>query len=196
MAMTVIVLSACSSPDDSEKQAAVRPTTPAQVEAKQREAERIIDQQMGKMQRKEASTWPCSLFPQPELETLVGNPLDKGSYAFNNVSENDHEYKSESCDWSGKGGSGNEVRLWVSLPKHFKSGRVECSPGSANQKISGVGEQAWWDYQKYWGGGTLRVCSPEAMLEVKVTVANKDEGTARKIAQTMATKVLESRSGM
>ena len=69
---------------------------------------------------------------------------------------------------------------------------MECSPGSANQRTSGIGDQAWWDYQKYWGMGTLRVCSGKAMLEVKVTVKSKEEAAARKIAETMATKVLAS----
>lgn len=191
MAMTVLVLSACRS-SDSKNEAAAPPPTPEHVEAKQQEADKIIEQELTKVQRKEAATWPCSLFPQPEIEALVGNPLDKGSYAFNNVSENDHEYKSESCDWSARSDEGNEVGLWVSVPKHFKSGRVECSPGGVNQEISGIGDRAWWEYEKYWGRGALRVCSAKAMLEVKVTVKSKDEATAKKIAETMANTVLQA----
>jgi hypothetical protein len=156
------------------------------------DAQRIIDQQMKGLKEREAATFPCSLFPQAEIETLVGNPLDKGAYAFNNVIRNDHQYKSESCDWSAAGGDGNEVGLTVSLPKHFASGEVECEPGSDDQKTSGVGDQAWWDYQKFFGMGTLRVCSAKAMLEVKVTVTSKDQALARKIAQAMAEKVLAS----
>lgn len=52
--------------------------------------------------------------------------------------------------------------------------------------------QAWWDYKKFFGMGTLRVCSAKAMLEVRVTVTSKDEKLARKITQTIAQKVLAS----
>jgi hypothetical protein len=188
--MGMLFLAACSS---SNKQASeTAEPTPEQVKAMQREADKIIDQQMTKLQKKEASTWPCSLFSQSEIEALAGNPLDKGSYAFNNVSDNDHEYKSESCGWSASGGGSNEISLWVSLPKHFKSGRVECSPGSTDKKISGIGDQAWWEYQKYWGAGTLRVCSEKAMLEVKATMKGAEEAAVRKTAQAVAEKVLAS----
>jgi hypothetical protein len=42
--------------------------------------------------------------------------------------------------------------------------------------------------------GALRVCSTKAMLEANVTVKSKDEAAARKIAQTMAEKILASQS--
>jgi hypothetical protein len=176
---------------DRMEASARQQATTAQSAAPEQQAQAIIDQQLQRMQEREAATFPCSLFPQAELEALLGNPLDKGSYAFNNVSDNDHSYKSESCAWSAAQGSGNEADLWVSQPKHFVSGQVECSPGSG-QEISGIGDQAWWNFQKYFGTGTLRVCSTQAMLEVKITMAGKNEAKARKIAGTMAEKVLES----
>jgi hypothetical protein len=46
-----------------------------------------------------------------EIEALVGNALDKGSYAFDHRFENDRQYRSESCDWSAMQGEGNEVGL-------------------------------------------------------------------------------------
>jgi hypothetical protein len=156
------------------------------------EAQKIIGQQMKHMQEREAATFPCSLFPQAEIEALVGNPLEKGSYTFNNVITGDHQYQSVSCDWSAARNGGNEVDLTVSLPKHFASGQVECEPGSDDQKTTGIGDQAWWDYQKFFGMGTLRVCSTKAMVMVKVIVPSKDQALARKIAQTLAEKVLAS----
>jgi hypothetical protein len=155
-------------------------------------AQKTIGQQMKRAQAKEAATFPCSLFPPAEIAALVGNPLEKGSYAFNHVIRGDHEYKSESCDWSASASGGNEVRLSVSLPKHFASGQVECMPGDDSQKTTGIGDQAWWDYDKLLGTATLRVCAAKALVEVKVTVPSKDETTARNIAQSMAEKVLAS----
>jgi hypothetical protein len=191
IAMGLVLLCSCGTPDTETNETSAQ-ATPEQIKEAQEEAAKIIERQMANLQEKEASTFPCSLFPQEEIEGLAGNPLDKGSYMFNHVSDNDRNYRSESCDWSAKGGEGNEVALWVSLPKHFDSSKVECSPGSANQKISGIGDQAWWDYQKYFGMGTLRVCSAKAMLEVKVTLKSKDEAAAKKIAQTITDKVLTS----
>ena len=189
MAMSLLLLSACGTPDKEIE--TLDQANPEQVKEAQEEASKIIERQMANLKEKEASTFPCSLFQQEEIEGLAGNPLDKGSYMFNHVSENERNYRSESCDWSAKGGEGNEVSLWVSLPKHFDSAKVECSPGSA-KKISGIGDQAWWDYQKYFGMGTLRVCSAKAMLEVKVTLTSKDEAAAKKLAQTITEKVLAS----
>ena len=192
MAMGLVLLSACGTSEKAKDQPKPAPATPEQIREAQQEADKIIKQQMARVQQKEASTFPCSLFTQQEIEALAGNPLDKGSYALNHVSENDHNYRSESCDWSAKSEQGNEVGLWVSLPKHFDSGKVECSPGSATDKISGIGDQAWWQYQKYYGMATLRVCSAKAMLEAKVTMRSKEEAPARTIAQTIAEKVLTS----
>lgn len=177
---------------EADEKGGIQPPS-GQVEGIDPQAQKIIDQQMKGLQEREAATFPCSLFPQAEIDALVGNPLDKGSYAFNHRVEDDRQYKSESCDWSVVGGEGNEVGLWVSLPRHFASGQVECSPGSTNRKITGIGDQAWWEYQKYFGMGTLRVCSATAMVEVKVTVENRDEAKAKKIAQTMAERALASR---
>ncbi|HXH72443.1 MAG TPA: hypothetical protein VNI58_06495 [Mariprofundaceae bacterium] len=189
--LSLSLLASCGSSDNESNETTAPQATPEQVEQMQKDAQKIIEQQMTKMQQKEAATWPCSLFPQADIEALAGNPLDKGSYAFVNADENGHLYKREACDWSAKGGEGNEVSLWVSLPKHFKSGQVECDSGSGNA-ATGIGDKAWWDYQKYWGMGTLRVCSSKAMLEVKVTEKSKSEAAAKKIATTMAEKVLTS----
>lgn len=187
------LLSASPGAGDAEAgDTALAQAPPEQAERIDKEAQKIIDEQMKSLQDREAATFPCSLFPHADIEALAGNPLDKGSYAFNKVSTNDRQYQSESCDWSAAGGDGNEVGLWVSLPKHFASGQVECMPGSDHQKTPGLGDQAWWDYKKFFGMGTLRVCSAKAMLEVRVTVTSKDEKLARKITQTIAQKVLAS----
>jgi hypothetical protein len=190
----LLFVSACGAQDaakPAEKSATAQPNDDA-VKKAQAEADAIVRQQMAGMQRKEASTFPCSLFAQQEIEALAGNPLDPGSHTFNHVDEDGRRYRSESCDWSAKGGEGHEAGLWVSLPKHFDSGKVECSPRSANTQIDGIGDRAWWDFQKYFGLGTLRVCSTKAMLEVKVDLTGNDEAAARAIAWKMAEKVLAS----
>jgi len=192
MIMGLGLLAACSSSDNDSDETLSDASNPAQIEQMQQDAQKIIDQQMNRMQQKEAATWPCSLFPQADIEALAGNPLDKGSYTFVNAFEDDHQYKREACDWSARGDDGNEISLWVSLPKHFGSGHVECSGGDASKALAGIGDQAWWDYQKYWGMGTLRACSDKAMLEVKVTEKGKDEAAAKNTAMKVAGKILAS----
>lgn len=193
MAMSLVLLSSCGPSEKAKDEPTPAPASPEQIRQAQQEADKIIKEQMAKVQQREASTFPCSLFTQQEIEALAGNPLDKGSYALNHVSEDDHNYRSQSCDWSAKTTEGNEVGVWVSLPKHFDSDKVECSPGSASaSKIPGLGDQAWWEYQKSYGMGTLRVCSAKAMLEAKITMKSKEEAPARTIAQTIAEKVLAS----
>lgn len=193
LAMSLVLLGSCrGAPEKPAEETKPAPATPEQIKTEQQAADKIIEQQLASLKRKEASTFPCRLFPQQDVETLVGNRLEAGSYAFNHVSDNDRSYRSESCDWSAPFGEGNSARLWVSLPKHFDSGKVECSPLSGSKQVSGIGDQAWWDYMKSFGMGTLRVCSDKAMLEVKVRVKSKDENAARAIADTMAEKVLAS----
>jgi hypothetical protein len=189
---SMVLCCSCGKADEARTEQAPPQPASEQAKAAQQEADRIVKQQMANLQQKEASTYPCSVFTQQEIEALAGNPLDKGSYAFNNVFEDTHEYKSVSCGWSATSEHANEVTLWVSLPKHFRSGKVECSPGAASDKIPGIGDQAWWNYQKSWGIGTLRVCSEKAMLETKVTMKGQAESAAKTAAQTIAGKVLGS----
>jgi hypothetical protein len=196
----LLVLISCKGNGDEPKEPAIVQETPESVPDMQEEAGRIIEEQMTKMKKKEASMFPCSVFTQQELESLLGNPLDSGSYAFEHRSEDDRQWRSESCGWSGKGEEANEVSLWVSLPKHFDGGKVICYPppgaGANNpyapREISGLGDQAWWEYQKSWGIGTLRVCSDKALVEVKVDLAGNDEALAERVARSMAGKIISS----
>ena len=156
------VLWGCGGSDKEAQEKAATQVGAEKVEEMSREADKIIDQQMEKIHEQEAATFPCSLFPQEEIEALVGNPLEEGRYTFENRSEDGRKYGSESCAWSAKGAEGNEVNLWVSLAKHFDPHQVVCYPplGAADnnpwapKKVPGIGDQAWWEYEKSWGIGT------------------------------------------
>lgn len=76
---SILIASACSSSNSPRNERAEPAPTQEQVKAMQNEADKIIGQEMTKMQQREASNWPCSLFPQAELEALAGDPLDQGS---------------------------------------------------------------------------------------------------------------------
>ncbi|MEK6775888.1 MAG: hypothetical protein AABY87_03265 [bacterium] len=157
MASGLVLLCSCGTSDKETAETPSVQSSAAEVEEMTREADKIVEQEMENMQKQEAATFPCSVFTQEEIEALAGNPLDKGSYMFENRTEDDRVYKSESCAWSAKGGQGNEVSLQVSLAKHFDSGQVVCYPplGAeddnpwAPKKVSGVGDQAWC--AELWG---------------------------------------------
>src|SRR5688572_6934376 len=94
IAMGLVLLCSCGTPNKEADETPAQ-ATPEEIKEAQEEAEKIIERQLANLQEKEASTFPCSLFPQEEIEGLAGNPLDKGSYMFNHVSENDRNYRSE-----------------------------------------------------------------------------------------------------
>lgn len=200
MAAGLVLLCSCGTSDKETAETPSVQSSPAEVEEMTREADQIVGQGMEKMQKQEAATFPCSVFTQEEIEALAGNPLDKGSYMFENRTEDDRVYKGESCAWSAKGGQGNEVSLRVSQAKHFDSGQVVCYPALgaeadnrwAPKKIPGIGDQAWWEYKKSWGMGTLRFCSAKMLAEVHVDLTGDDEAAAEKMARAVAGKVLAS----
>ena len=188
--VSALLVCSCGGADKASKETPAQ-ASPQEIARQQQEADRIVKEQMGKVQQREAATFPCRVFTQSDIESIAGNPLERGNYMFNNVTEDTHTFKSESCDWSARG-SGNEVALWVSQPAHFQSGHVECAPGMGKEESATAGDRAWWDYKKSFGMGTLRVCSSKAMLEVRVIVTDKDEATAKRIAQRTSEKVLAS----
>lgn len=199
MVVVLFFLTGCGGSDKPAEEKAAMQAAPDQIEGMTKEVEDMIDQEMAKIQKKETSTFPCSLFPQEELETLVGNSMTPASYAFEHVNEGREGgdariYRRESCTWLPQEAEGNKVWLNVSLPKHFDSGQVICYPAldydpdnySAPKPVSGIGDQAWWS------GVGLEVCSAKALISVTVRLAVDDEAHARNIAWTMAEKVLAS----
>jgi hypothetical protein len=183
-------------PEEAEPEAQL----PArEVEQLWEQAGEIIDEELGKVAAKEAARFPCSLFEQQEVEALIGNALEPASYTFENISENGHDYQGESCEWFTFADDANEIGLRVSQAKHFQSGSVECkAPSNADsgphapRSTPGIGESAWWEYDKSWGMGTLLVCSTAARIRVEVDLATDDETAALAAARTLAERALEN----
>ena len=180
------VVAACGKSDKPRDEPAPVPgPTPDQAQAQQ-----IIEQQLDAMQQKSAAKFPCSLFTQPEIEGLMGLSLDPGEYTFNNVDEDNHQYQADECLWS-KLNVPDEARLSVSQTKHFKSGKVECDAGGLHHKLTGLGDEAYWEWQSY-GIGELRVCTTQVMVKARIYKKGKDEATNQKIARAVAEKALAS----
>jgi hypothetical protein len=155
------------------------------------EAAAIIDSTLGQMRRQEAGTFPCSVFTVADLAQLTGTPVDSGAYTFVHQNEDNREWRSPSCAWSGSNEQATDVDLWVSLPQNFDGGQVICHPAIGAKEVSGIGKTAWWSFMDGFGIGTLRVCTDKALLEVKIDRPNGKEDEVQGVARTIAEKVLE-----
>ena len=186
-------LASCGGPREEEETTTVPPSS-EELSEQMAEADQIIQRELDRQKTESAASFPCSLFEQRELETLLGNPVDSGDHTFEHRSENDRSWRSEACSWSSTEEGGAEMSLWVSRPEHFDSGRVECySPlDRAAGELSGMGDSAWWTFDKYWGIGTLRACSEKALVEVKITRRGGDEESLESIARTIAERLLSA----
>lgn len=184
-----IALTACTREKENKK----KTTLTKSDEAAQREAEVIIKRELEKMEKKEAVTFPCSLFKTDEIIAINGNPVESGAYTFNHMDEDGRKFRAAECAWLNKEEGGGTVNLWVSRIEHFDSGKVECYPPpgkSGPGNLAGIGTAAYWDFVKYFGMGTLRVCSEKALFEVKINKKGADEGAVQGMARKVAEKAL------
>jgi hypothetical protein len=156
------------------------------------EASRIIDSTLTQMKRTEAATFPCSLFSAQDVAQITGTPADSGAYTFVNRSEDDREWKSESCTWSGSNEQDTDVDIWVSQPQHFPSGQVICHPLIGGKEITGMGRAAWWTFMTGYGIGTLRVCTDKVLLEVQISRPNGEEEGVLRTAREVAERITAS----
>lgn len=157
------------------------------------EAEETIDPADEHEAERNAATFPCNIFSAAYLERVMEVAMDGGAYSLVNRTEDEHAWKSDACVWKAKGDAVGEADLWISQAKHFDSAKVECyAPLAGGDPLDGVGNNAWWRYQKSWGIGTLRVCGPSALLEVEVTRPGTEEAAVRQSARTIAQRALEA----
>lgn len=192
--MTAALLAACADPQPEAQQETVFD------EERFEEAAEMIDRELERVEREAEATFPCSLFTSDELATMVTAPVGPGSYTFVHRSEDDHEWRSLSCSWASLDSEGAEVSLWVSRPEHFSGGSTECHPlaGYGFREVSGIGSSATWGFgaSADRANGTLRVCSPQALLEVTVELpGTTDEARVLTAARTVVEKALVEASG-
>jgi len=190
LAAALIIIGAACSGGAEDNEQDLSSDSPSPADAAQ--ADSMIAGAMQQLKETEMARFPCSLFRPEEMTGIAGVPVDSGSYTFVNRSEDNIEWKSEACAWSRQEDMNTVVDVWVSLPAHFPSGKVECHPLTGEPEVPGIGKSAWWQYYDGYGLGTLRVCSDSALMEVKV-----DKGKSASEAQTQETarKVAEEIMG-
>ncbi|HKY61636.1 MAG TPA: hypothetical protein VJP59_11560 [Gemmatimonadota bacterium] len=190
--LAFVLVSACGGGEEPEPAGGGMEAIDAQIE----EAEAIIDRELARVEREEASTFPCSAFTQAEMEALAGDSLAAPMYAFLHKTENESAWRAESCDWLEAKEGGTSVSLWVSRPEHFDSGQVECYWLGGELRTEGLESlpgvrEARWDFPGF-GRGTLRVCADRALVEVLVDRGDEDEGAAFETARGVVEKTLGS----
>lgn len=140
-----------------------------------------------------AGEYPCTLVAHATVEQLAGNALEPGDANTFNHDENGVLWTSAECIWSLPPGPGVELELEVTDPAGFPSGSVGCPPlGEPTTPVDGLGPAATWswvDPGTELTVGTLRVCSAESLVDVRVS-GSVDEAALRAAAIGVATEVL------
>lgn len=184
-----VTVTACTRESDNQK----RITLTKNNEVSQQEAEAIIKQELEKMQKKEAAAFPCSLFKTDEIAAIIGNPVESGAHSFIHMYEGERKFRAVDCSWPNKEVGGGTVNLWVSRNEHFDSRKVECYPPlgkSGPGNLAGIGREAYWEFDKYLGMGTFRVCSEKTLFEVKISKKGADESTVQGMVRKVAEKIV------
>lgn len=135
--------------------------------------------------------FPCTLITTEEMSELAGNPMGGGDLSVNVVDEDGVTYDGPECTWPAVEQGGTEVRLQVSRAEDFPSGTVGCPPPTGEYTdILNLGDSATWsvDSGTELEVGTLRVCTPEAFVQV---VADGPVGTGvQAVALAVAQKAI------
>lgn len=139
--------------------------------------------------------FPCDLFTPAAIEKLTGNPLD-GDATTNHITEDSWTWTAKTCTWSNFPATVSEpteVTLNVARADGFESGTVDCPPlSNTAQAIDGLGTKASWSWTDPGTTitvGKLRVCAPNALVDVDVSGAGT-EPTLQQIARTVAEAAL------
>lgn len=124
----------------------------------------------------EESQFPCDLVSQEKIDEIAGNPLDTGAVFTNHVTEDTESWTAMECSWTTMAlDESTEVILDVSLADDFPSGSVECPPiPGSSEPVDGLGTSAQWSWVDAGTTvtvGDLRVCSDDALVQVKVSGA-------------------------
>ncbi|MCC7078495.1 MAG: hypothetical protein IT198_15335 [Acidimicrobiia bacterium] len=117
--------------------------------------------------------YPCNLLPHEEVETIAGNALESGDTITNNIDESGTKWTAQECTWAASELGGTEPTLAVSTPADFPSGAIDCPEPPNGTPVSGLGDQAYWQWTEAveQGVGELRVCTADVMLGARVSGA-------------------------
>ncbi|MDO9590553.1 MAG: hypothetical protein Q7J04_05365 [Microcella sp.] len=123
---------------------------------------------------------PCGAADAAELEAIFGSGFGDGRAGSANVTENDVTWTPDSCTWQA---DGIEMQLRVAEAADFEGGFVCLEPiavGRDLEPVSGVGDQAWWEFTDRSGAeGELRVCTGDTLVEVLVDAESGESASLR-----------------
>jgi hypothetical protein len=134
--------------------------------------------------------FPCTLVTQAEVSQLAGNDVEPGDVSTIHVTEDTTTWTAEECAWPSNASEYPlEVTLAVSRAADFPSGVVGCPPIlGASTPVTGLGTEASWSWSDPGTTlkvGELRVCTPDALVHVRVSGAT-DETSLQQTAVGVA----------
>lgn len=137
--------------------------------------------------------FPCDLVPATAIAQITGNPLD-GDAISGDVTEADKTWTARTCVWTAIGAAdAQEVTIAVSRPADFPAGASTCPPPvGTTTVVNGLGSSATWSWTDAGTTtkvGELRVCSPAALVAVRVSGPG-GEGEQQQVASNVAAAAL------
>ena len=119
-----------------------------------------------------ADEYPCTLLLHATVEQLAGGALEPGDASTTLHDEDGVQWTAAECGWPSFGQGAIEVDLEITKADGFPSGTVGCPPlTAATGTVDGPGAPATWawtDPGTQTTVGTLRVCDPTALVDVRV----------------------------
>jgi len=116
--------------------------------------------------------YPCTLVAQATVEQLAGNALEPGDAATNHHDQDGVLWTAAECAWLSFEPEPVGVNLEVTKADGFPSGSVGCPPlPGSGVPVEGLGAPATWSWTDPGTTatvGTLRVCDPAALIDVRV----------------------------
>ncbi len=137
--------------------------------------------------------YPCTLVSQSAVEKLAGNTVEPGDASTDHHDEDGTQWTAAACSWVSYDQGATEVDLEVTKAAGFPSGTVGCPPlpGTSVQAagLSAPATWAWSDPGTQVTVGTLRVCAPAALIDVRVD-GTVGEAGLRSVAEGVASTAL------
>lgn len=184
------VVSACGSSDRAEEP--TREATQEELEAVLQEVQPIIEQELAKVDARNAIRFPCTLLTKEAAGALLNSDVEAPGYKYENRTLNKDAWISEACLWR-RSADGPNLSVWVSKPEHFVDGSVSCyGISGADVPEALLNGRAVWTFRKRYGWAELLVCRDDALFYVEIQDGPTEESEARKIAIAVASEIAKA----
>lgn len=184
-----IVLGACGDPGNAP--VTDRQPSREELEAVWAEAQPIIDAEVSKEEGRSALQFPCGLYDKEAASALLSAEIGSPGFAREYKTRDRDSWQADACSWSSLNG-GPSLGVWVSRPRHFAMGGVQCFGMEGEQTESSYGGQILWVFQGSFAWSKLLVCRDDALFEIEIHRGPGDEVAARELTDRIALHAINS----